>query len=77
MSTLLNKGYLVKVSTKGEGGVKNAPNSVYVVCTQPLSTNKFCKISVFVISHSMKTTVFKIYDILDFNNHIIYKLYNT
>ena len=35
MSTLLNKGYLVKVSTKGEG-VKNAPNSVYVVCTQPL-----------------------------------------
>ena len=36
MSTLLNKSYLVKVSTKGGGGVKNAPNSVYVVCTQPL-----------------------------------------
>ena len=35
MSTLLNKSYLVKVSTKGGGGVKNAPNSVYVVCTQP------------------------------------------
>ena len=34
MSTLLNKSYLVKVSTKGgRGGVKNAPNSVYVVCT--------------------------------------------
>ena len=37
MSTLLNKSYLVKVSTKGGGGVKNAPNSVYVVCTQPLT----------------------------------------
>ncbi len=36
MSTLLNKSYLVKVSTKGEGG-QNALNSVYVVCTQPLS----------------------------------------
>ena len=35
MSTLLNKSYLVKVSTKG-GGVKNAPNSVYLVFTQPL-----------------------------------------
>ena len=35
MSTLLNKSYLVKVSTKGEGG-QNAPNSVYMVCTQPL-----------------------------------------
>ena len=35
MSTLLNKSYLVKGSTKGGGGVKNAPNSVYVVCTQP------------------------------------------
>ena len=32
MSTLLNKSYLVKVSTKGEG-VKNAPNSIFVVCT--------------------------------------------
>ena len=32
MSTLLNKSYLVKVSTKGEGG-QNAPNSVYMVCT--------------------------------------------
>ena len=37
MSTLLNKSYLVKVSTSGGGGVKNAPNSVHVVCTQPLS----------------------------------------
>ena len=37
MSTLLNKSYLVKVSTKGGGGVKNAPKSVYVVCTQPLT----------------------------------------
>ena len=35
MSTLLNESYLVKVSTKGEG-VRNAPNSVYEVCTQPL-----------------------------------------
>ena len=35
MSTLINKCYLIKVSTKGGGGVKNAPNSVYVVCTQP------------------------------------------
>ena len=34
MSTLLDKSYLVKVSTKGEG-VKKAPTSVYVVCTQP------------------------------------------
>ena len=32
MSTLLNKSYLVKVSTKGGGG-QNAPNSVYMVCT--------------------------------------------
>ena len=40
MSTLLNKSYLVKVSTKGGGGVKNAPNSVYVVCTQPLKVIK-------------------------------------
>ena len=39
MSTLLDKSYLVKVSTEGEG-VKNAPNSVYVVCTQPLIDNK-------------------------------------
>ena len=39
MSTLLNKSYLVKVSTKGGGGVKNAPNSVYMVCTQPLSNS--------------------------------------
>ena len=38
MSTLLNKSYLVKVSTKGGGGVKNTPNSVYVVCTQPHMT---------------------------------------
>ena len=37
MSTLLNKSYSVKVSTKGGGGVKNAPNSVNVVFTQPLS----------------------------------------
>ena len=36
MSTLLHKSYLVKVSTKGEG-VKNAPNFIYVVCTQPLT----------------------------------------
>ena len=36
MSTVLNKSYMVKVSTKGGGGVKNAPNSVYMVCTQPL-----------------------------------------
>ena len=36
MTTILNKSYLVKVSTKGGGGVKNAPNYVYVVCTQPL-----------------------------------------
>ena len=36
MSTLLNKSYLVKVSTKGEG-VKKAPNSVYMVCTQALA----------------------------------------
>ena len=36
MSTLLNKSYLVKVSTKEEGGSKMPPNSVYVVCTQPL-----------------------------------------
>ena len=35
MSTLLNKSYIVKVSTKG-GRIKNVPNSVYVVCTQPL-----------------------------------------
>ena len=34
MSTLPNKGYLINVFTKGEGG-QNAPNSVYVVCTQP------------------------------------------
>ena len=34
MSTLLNKCYLVKVSTKGEG-VKNTPNFVHVVCTRP------------------------------------------
>ena len=34
MSTLFNKRHLVKLSTKGEG-VKNTPNSVYVVCTQP------------------------------------------
>ena len=33
MSTLPNKGYLINVFTKGEGG-QNAPNSVYVVCTQ-------------------------------------------
>ena len=33
MSTLLNKCYLVKVSAKGG---RNAPNSVYVVCTHPL-----------------------------------------
>ena len=36
MSTFLNNGYIVKVSTKG-GGVKNTPNSVYVVCTRPLA----------------------------------------
>ena len=47
MSTLLNKSYLVKVSTKGGGGVKNAPNSVYVVCTQPHSL-LFLSKSVFV-----------------------------
>ena len=34
MSTFLNKSYIIKVSMKGEG-VKNVPNSVYVVCTQP------------------------------------------
>ena len=32
MSTLLNKSYLVKVSTK-EGGGQKCPNSVYMVCT--------------------------------------------
>ena len=59
MSTLLNKSYLVKVSTKGGGGVKNAPNSVYVVCTQPLTTKssnlvKFCaeKVNIFLILHN-------------------------
>ena len=31
---LIRARYLVKVSTKEEG-VKNAPNSVHVVCTQP------------------------------------------
>ena len=36
ISTLLNKSYLVKVSTKGEGG-QNALNSVYEVCTQLLA----------------------------------------
>ena len=41
MSTLLNKCYLVKVSTKVGGGVRNAPNSVYVVCTQPLGGHHF------------------------------------
>ena len=34
MSTLLNKSYIVKVSMKGGEGVKNTPNSVYMVCTQ-------------------------------------------
>ena len=34
MSTLFNKSYLVKVSMKGGRG-QNAPNSVYMVCTQP------------------------------------------
>ena len=43
MSTLLNKSYLVKVSTKGGGGVKNDPNSVYVVCTQSLSIRIYSK----------------------------------
>ena len=33
--------YIVKVSAKGEG-VKNVPNFVYVVCTQPLSVLKKC-----------------------------------
>ena len=37
---LLNKSYFVKVYTKEGGGVKNAPNSVYVVCTQPLIISK-------------------------------------
>ena len=32
MSTLLNKPmYVIKLSTKGEGGVKKVPKSVYVV----------------------------------------------
>ena len=37
MSTLLNKDYLVKCLQRGVGVGKNAPNSVYVVCTQPLN----------------------------------------
>ena len=41
MSTLLNKSYFVKVSTKVGGEVKNAPNSVYVICTQPLCKIEF------------------------------------
>ena len=54
MSTLLNKGYLVKVSTKGGGGVKNAPNSVYVVCTQPLSYNLYERLVSVSISYHFK-----------------------
>ena len=42
MSTLLNKNYFVKVSTKGERGSNKTPNSVYVVCTQPKSLKKYC-----------------------------------
>ena len=39
---LIRARYLVKVSTKEEG-VKNAPNSVHVVCTQPLiGGSNFC-----------------------------------
>ena len=52
MSTLLNKSYLVKVSTKGGGGVKNAPNSVYVVCTQPHMLKNFFEVKEdFVLSN--------------------------
>ena len=37
MSILLHKPYLVKLSTKGGGGVKNAQNSVHMVYGRPLS----------------------------------------
>ena len=40
MSTLLNKCYLVKMSTKGGGG-QNTPNFVYVVCAP--SFNSLCQ----------------------------------
>ena len=36
MSILLHKPYLVKLSTKGGGGVKNAQNSVHMVYGRPL-----------------------------------------
>ena len=48
MSTLLNKRYLVKVSTNGGGG-QNTANSVYVVCTQPLCSPQRHKEYIFLI----------------------------
>ena len=77
MSTLLNKCYLVKVSTKGEG-VKNTPNFVfYVVCTRPLVTDVLkqgprSQVMILILGSKLTATQLQINKIDRFNQHNLY-----
>ena len=61
LSTLLNKSYFVKVSTKVRG-VKNVLNSVNVVCTQPLIQSRVSR-RVKMIDDFILTSRFPIWQI--------------
>ena len=63
MTTTLNNSYLVKVSTKGGGGVKIAQNSVHVVCsTCPILISEIseCKLAIKIrsICHMSTSVIF-------------------